>query len=99
MNDDRKPGGNDENEGEGSRSAARRYNAKLRSFIRKKRVEPAARDAEKFVETHPHEAHRAERAAKAGPMPITKRVVTEGRALVNRAVARVKTAIRKRAMR
>jgi hypothetical protein len=80
----------DKNEGEGSRTAASSYYAKLRSFIREKRVDPAARTAKQFVEQHPKEAAQAERTAKAGPRPTQ----TEG--LWKRARARVEAMIHKR---
>jgi hypothetical protein len=89
-------------EGEGSRTAARSYNEKLRSFIDEKRVEPAAKEAEDFVERHPEEAAAAEEKAKAGPTPILRRVeelVSEGRAMWHRASDRVRHVIRRRIRR
>lgn len=95
-------GKHDVNEGEGSRTAARGYDAGLQSFIREDKVEPAARDARRFVEEHPTEAERDEMAGKAGPRPIVRRVeelLAEGRAIVERAVTRVRSAIQRRAAR
>jgi hypothetical protein len=68
MNPD-KPIPGDKNQGEGNRSAARRYNENLREFMNGGAVEPAARDAEAYVERKPDEAARAEREAKRGPNP------------------------------
>jgi hypothetical protein len=92
----------DRNEGEGSRTAARGYNAGLQSFIREDRVEPAAHEAKDYVDTHPAEAARAEEAGKAGPRPIARRVeelMTEGKSMLDRAVARVRSVIYKRRAR
>jgi hypothetical protein len=72
------------NQGEGDRISARRYNRDLREFISEGRVEPAARDAELFVETHPDEAMRAERKAKHGPMGWLARTVESLRAVLHR---------------
>jgi hypothetical protein len=82
-----------QNEGEGSRTAAREYNAGVQSFIADDKVEPAAREAKDYVEHHPTEAEREEMAGKAGPRPIARRVedlIIEGRAMVDRAVSRVR---------
>jgi hypothetical protein len=87
------------NEGEGSRTAARSYYAKLRTFIRENRVDPAAREAKRFVNSHPGEAAQAERKAKAGPRPVLRRVedlVTAGKAAWNWARARMQTMLQKR---
>jgi hypothetical protein len=92
----------DQNEGEGSRTAARAYNSDLRAFIAEDRVEPAAKDAKQYVDAHPTEAAEAEATAKAGPTPIAKRVeelYTEGRAMVDRAVSRVRSVIERRRRR
>ncbi len=92
----------DKNEGEGSRTAARAYNSDLEAFIASDRVEPAAKEAKQFVESHPGEAAAAEATAKAGPTPIAKRVeelYTEGRAMVDRAVSRVRSMIDRRRRR
>jgi hypothetical protein len=94
--------GSNHNEGEGSRSADRAYTEGVQSFIREDKVQPAARDAKKFVEEHPTEAERDEMAGKAGPRPIVRRVeelVTEGKAMFDRAVSRVRSVIHRRAAR
>ncbi|MBX3157858.1 MAG: hypothetical protein KF773_17955 [Deltaproteobacteria bacterium] len=88
-----------QNEGEGSRTAARAYNDDLRSFIDEKRVEPAAKEAKDFVEQHPTEAKAAEVRAEAGPTPIKHRLselASEGRAMFQRAQERVRGMIRRR---
>jgi hypothetical protein len=89
----------DRNEGEGSRTAARHYYAKLRTFIRENRVDPAAKDAKRYVEQHPEEADAAERKAKIGPRPIARRIeelVAEAKAMWKSARARMRTMIYKR---
>lgn len=71
----------------------------MQSFIADDRVEPAAREAKSFVEQNPTQAERDEMAGRAGPRPILHRVeelVTEGKAIVQRAVSRVKSVIDKR---
>lgn len=72
------------NQGEGDRVSARRYNRDLRDFISEGRVEPAAREAERFVEAHPADAERAERKAKHGPMGWLERTVESIRAVLHR---------------
>ena len=72
------------NQGEGDRVSARRYNRDLRDFISEGRVEPAAREAERFVEAHPADADRAERQAKHGPMGWLERTVESIRAVLHR---------------
>ena len=72
------------NQGEGDRVSARRYNRELRDFISEGRVEPAAREAERFVEAHPADADRAERKAKHGPMGWLERTVESIRAVLHR---------------
>ena len=72
------------NQGEGDRISARRYNRDLREFISEGRVEPAAREAERFVQTHPDEAMRDERKAKHGPMGWLARTVESLRAVLHR---------------
>ncbi len=87
------------NEGEGSRSADHSYTSGLQSFIAEDKVEPAAQEAKAFVEQHPTEAERDEMAGKAGPKPFVRRIeelATEGKAMFDRAVSRVKSIIEKR---
>ena len=72
------------NQGEGDRVSARRYNRDLRDFISEGRVEPVAREAERFVEAHPADAARAERKAKHGPVGWLERTVESIRAVLHR---------------
>jgi hypothetical protein len=57
----------DKNQGEGDRRSARHYNEKLREFVDRGQVPPAAHDAKAYVERAPDDAARAERKAKRGP--------------------------------
>ncbi len=52
------------NEGEGNRTAAKRYNDAQRKFVESGRVEPAAKDAEHALETD--EAEELKRAEEKG---------------------------------
>lgn len=56
------------NEGEGSRTAARRYQDKLQAFIDEGRVSSAARDAARAVES-PTEGPELRAAEEAGKAP------------------------------
>jgi hypothetical protein len=57
----------DGNQGEGDRLSARRYQRHVREFVAGGKVEPAARDAETYVERLPEDAGLAERKARRGP--------------------------------
>ena len=46
-NDPKRP---DANEGEGSRTAAKKYNDRTRAFVKSGRVDESARDAEKAID-------------------------------------------------
>lgn len=59
-----------DNQGEGDRRSARRYNNKVREFVKRGQVEPAARDASGYVEQEPGDAARAERTARHGPKVV-----------------------------
>ena len=86
----------DRNEGEGNRTAARDYNDGLQSFLATTDIEPAAREAKQFVDSHPAEASAAERKASEGPAPIRRRIeelISEGRAIATRLIARGKKMI------
>jgi len=95
-----KPTTPDPNQGEGDRTAARRYDQHVREFVAGGKVEPAARDAESFVERRPDEAARAERKARRGPRPTwvsLDELVAKGktaldrlRPVVERAVGRLR---------
>jgi len=98
-----KPNDSDPNQGEGDRKSARRYNRKLREFIAQGNVDPAAHEAEAYVEHEPDDAERAERAAKRGPRRGTKvsvdELVAKGRTVIDRVrplVSRVVARARKR---
>jgi hypothetical protein len=73
-----------ENQGEGDKISARRYNNDLREFISEGKVENAAREARRFVDTHPDDAARDERKAKHGPMSWVGRAVENLRAVFHR---------------
>lgn len=90
------------NEGEGSRSADKAYTTGVQEFIEGDRVAKAAGEAKQFVDEHPTQAERDEMAGKAGPRPIAHRLeelATEGKAMLHRAVERVRSVITKRAAR
>lgn len=98
MNPD-KPTQRDANQGEGDRVSARHYNEKLREFVAGGKVEPAAREAEAYVEHKPEDAARAERKAKHGPkthvsieemFAKSRSVVERVRPIVNRAIGRLR---------
>lgn len=57
----------DGKQGEGDRFSARRYGRHVREFVAGGKVDPAARDAEAYVERWPEDAARAERTAARGP--------------------------------
>lgn len=75
---------NRQNQGEGDRVSARKYNQDLRSFVASGKVDDAARRAEDYVNAHPAEAARAEREAKRGPMGWLMRTVDSLRAVLHR---------------
>lgn len=90
----------DENQGEGDRRSARAYGRHVREFVASGRVEPAARDADAYVEHHPGDAARAERKARRGPHTRVSldELIAKGRTLVDRvesAVRRVRGRIRR----
>jgi hypothetical protein len=91
MNDRKDP-----NQGEGDRASARRYDNHVEEFVSEGKVEPAARDAEEYVEREPKDAARAERTARRGPHGlrgqiegIVEEAVGKGRALFERMRARI----------
>jgi hypothetical protein len=61
--------GRDPNQGEGDRVSARHYNEQVEEFVAEGKVDSSAREAERYVETQPDDAARAERSAKRGPHP------------------------------
>ncbi len=59
-----------QNEGEGNRTAAARYNEAQRKFVESGKVEPAAKDAEHALETEEaEELKRAEEKGRAHAKP------------------------------
>lgn len=88
--------GKDPNQGEGDKLSARHYNRDVREFVADGKVDEAAREAAKYVETHPEEAARAERAARKGPHKTRVSVdelVAKGRTVLDRARPMVKRVI------
>jgi hypothetical protein len=79
-----KPIQRDKNQGEGDRLSARHYNEQLRKFVDGGNVEPAARDAEAYVEQMPGAAARAERTARRGPKSTRTSLVAKAREVAER---------------
>jgi hypothetical protein len=80
----------DGNQGEGDRISARRYQQHVHEFVAGGQVEPAARDAEAYVEQSPEDAGRAEHKAKRGPHPTKVTIdelVAKGRTVIDRVEA------------
>jgi hypothetical protein len=77
------------NQGEGDRMSARVYNHHVRDYVAGGQVEPAAKSAESFVDTHPEQSRADERKAKQGPHahPFID-VVARGKAMIERLRAR-----------
>lgn len=77
----------DDNQGEGDRASARRYQRRVREFVAGGKVEPAARDAEAYLERTPRDAERAEAEARRGPRPTRislDELVAKGHTLIDR---------------
>jgi len=88
----------DPNQGEGDKLSARHYNRQVRDFVAAGKVDPAARQAESFVEAHPEEAQRAETAAKRGPhgsKVSIDELVAKGRTVIGRMRPMVERAVDK----
>lgn len=86
------------NQGEGDKISARHYNRQVRDFVAAGKVDPAAKQAESFVEAHPEEAERAERAAKHGPHASKVSIdelVAKGRTVIDRVKPMVDRAVDK----
>ena len=91
----------DPNQGEGDKLSARHYNRQVRDFVAAGKVDPAARQAERFVEDHPDEAQRAEQAAQRGPQGSKvsidelvakgRTVIGRMRPMIDRAVGKLRT--------
>lgn len=83
----------DQNQGEGDRGSARRYQRHVREFVAGGEVEPAARNAEQYVERAPGDAARAEAAARRGPRPTRislDELVAKGHTVIDRMEALVR---------
>lgn len=104
MKPDRPKDKREPNEGEGNRTAARRYNRRAREFVAEGEVDEAAREAKDFVEHDPAEAERAEKSAKRGPHKVrgprvsvdelvakSRTVVDRVRPIVKRTIAKVRS--------
>ena len=74
----------DQNQGEGDKVSARKYNNDLRDFISTGKVNKAAADARDYVDRDPEGAARAERKAKRGTVRPIDEIVAMGRSLVER---------------
>jgi hypothetical protein len=74
----------DQNQGEGDKVSARKYNNDLRDFISTGKVDKAANDARTYVETDPRGAARAERKAKRATVKPIDELVAMGRSFVER---------------
>jgi hypothetical protein len=93
--------GADPMQGEGDRISARHYNREVSQFVADGKVDEAAREAARFVESEPEEAARAERAGRKGPHPTrvsvdelvakSRTVVDRVRPVVKRVVGRVRS--------
>ena len=83
----------DGNQGEGDRVAGRRYQRRVREFVAGGNVEPAARDAERYVERAPDDAARAEARARRGPRSTRvslDELVAKGHTVIDRIEALVR---------
>jgi hypothetical protein len=60
----------DPNQGEGDRLSARRYDQHVESFVAEGKPPGAATDARVWVDAHPDDAARAERATRRGAHPL-----------------------------
>lgn len=84
-----------QNQGEGDKLSARRYNRDVREFIAEGKVEDAAHEAREYLEREPDEAARAEERAKRGPRGTRVSVdelVAKGRTVIDRVRPIVKRA-------
>jgi hypothetical protein len=83
----------DGNQGEGDRVSGRRYQRRVREFVAGGKVEPAARDAERYVERDPDDAVRAEARARRGPRSTRvslDELVAKGHTVIDRIEALVR---------
>jgi hypothetical protein len=73
-----------QNQGEGDKVSANKYNSDVRSFIKEGKVDAAAKSAANFVDTQPLAAARAERQAKHGPTSWLQRTIENVRRVIGR---------------
>lgn len=89
----------DPNEGEGGRTAARRYDRKAEQFVAEGKVPDAASQARTYVDRDPAGAAKAERTARSRPTggrwASVDDLVAKGRTVLERA-RRVVAALRGR---
>src|SRR5688572_23320649 len=73
-------------QGEGDKLSARHYNRQVREFIAEGKVDRAAEDARRFLETEPDAAKQAEERAKKGPRTRVSvdELVAKGRTVFDR---------------
>jgi hypothetical protein len=77
----------DPNQGEGDRISARRYDEHVEAFVAQGKPAEAAKDARAWVDAHPDDAARAERATRRGPHTL--------RTALSRAFARMRAMFRR----
>ena len=78
---------------EGDRIPGQRYHRRVREFVASGRVEPAARDAERYVERAPDDAARAEAEARHGPRSprvSVDELVAKGHTVIDRMEALIR---------
>lgn len=83
----------DGNPGQGDRVSGRRHQRRVREFVAGGQVEPAARDAERYVARDPDDAARAEARARRGPRSTRVSVdelVAKGHTVIDRMEALVR---------
>ena len=101
-----KPHNPDQNQGEGDRRSARRYNRDVRRYVAEGKVEDAAREAKDYVERDPGAAARAEAKARRGPhgtratvdelIAKSRTVADRVRPLVKRVASQIRRRLRRR---
>lgn len=101
-----KPHNPDQNQGEGDRRSARRYNEDLRRYAAEGGAEQAAREAQAYVARDPAGAARAEARARRGPrgrrasvddlLAKSRTLVDRVRPLITRALGRIRARLCRR---
>jgi len=77
----------DGSQADGDRIPGQRYQRRVREFVAGGRVEPAARDAGRYVERDPDDAARAEAEARRGPRSprvSVDELVAKGQTVIDR---------------